>query len=95
MFVILLTYTAPLERIDSLLEEHALFLRRKYDEGLFIASGRRVPRTGGVILALAADKDTLHRHLTEDPFHREGVARYEIIEFSPTMAASGFEALCQ
>lgn len=93
MFIVSLTYTAPLKRIDELLEEHVSFLQTKYADGIFIASGRKVPRTGGVILCRATDRATLQKHIAEDPFFREGVATYEIIEFSPSMTALGFEAL--
>ncbi|UZP67483.1 YciI family protein [Desulfovibrio mangrovi] len=93
MYIVSLTYTAPLESIDRLLEEHVQFLHEKYDAGVFIASGRKVPRTGGIILARGCDMKTLQQHLAEDPFHREQVATYEITEFAPTMTAAGFETL--
>ena len=44
--VILVTYTAPLSRIDELLAEHRAWLARQYQAGTFIAAGRQVPRTG-------------------------------------------------
>jgi uncharacterized protein YciI len=47
MYIVSLNYTVPLEKIDSLLEEHVQFLHAKYEAGIFIASGRKVPRTGG------------------------------------------------
>jgi uncharacterized protein YciI len=93
MYIVSLNYTVPLEKIDSLLEEHVQFLHAKYEAGIFIASGRKVPRTGGVIMARGCDLETLRAHLAEDPFHREQAATYEITEFSPTMTAAGFEAL--
>jgi uncharacterized protein YciI len=86
MFIVSLTYRVPLERIDAAIEEHVAFLARHYEAGHFLASGRKVPRTGGVILADGLDRDALDRVLAEDPFHREGLADYEVIEFSPTMA---------
>ncbi len=84
MFVVLLKYTAPLTRIDALLDEHLAYLDRQYAAGKLIASGRRVPRTGGVILANAASEAELAATLAEDPFAREGVASYEIVEFTPS-----------
>jgi len=93
MFIVSLNYTAPLDRIDSLLDEHVVFLKAKYAEGILIASGRKIPRTGGVLLARACDQKTLEKHLAEDPFHREGVATYDITEFTPSMTAPGFEAM--
>ena len=53
MFIISLTYTQSLEAIDQHLEAHVAFLKEQYAKGLFIASGRKVPRSGGVILAVS------------------------------------------
>ena len=86
MFIVSHTYRVPLERIDAAHEEHVAFLERHYEAGHFLASGRKVPRTGGVILADGLDRDALERVLAEDPFHREGFADYEVTEFNPTMA---------
>ena len=73
--------------VDGLLEEHVRFLNTYYDQGVFVLSGRQVPRTGGLILAKAASRDALMDILALDPFYREDAARYEVIEFAPTKAA--------
>ncbi|WP_018348886.1 YciI family protein [Longispora albida] len=83
MFVITLTYVAPLDRVDELLAEHVAWLEGQYASGLFLASGRRVPRTGGVILA-AGDEPRVRAALAADPFAVAGVAEYEVVEFLPT-----------
>jgi hypothetical protein len=49
MFMILLTYVKPLDEVDRLLDDHNAYLERNYERGRFVASGRRVPRTRGVI----------------------------------------------
>ncbi|MFF7247280.1 YciI family protein [Embleya sp. NPDC008237] len=93
MFVITLTYVAPLEDIDALLPGHLEWLDRHYATGTLLTSGRRVPRTGGVILARATDRAALDAVLAEDPFRREGVATYDVVEFVPTRTAPGLEGL--
>lgn len=93
MYVVIITYTQSLEQIDRFLEEHVAFLDRHYAAGLFLASGRRAPRTGGIILAAACQHKTLQAALDQDPFKREGLARYEIIEFEPGKVQRGLEAL--
>jgi uncharacterized protein YciI len=85
MFVVTLTYTAPLEEIDKLVPAHAAWLDRHYEAGVFVLSGRRVPRTGGVILARGVDRDELERILASDPF--DPVRTYEITEFAASKAA--------
>lgn len=87
MFVVLVTYKQPLDVVDAHLAAHVEFLKRQYGEGCFIASGRRVPRTGGVILARATSREALQDVLRQDPFLVNGVADYEVIEFTPTMTA--------
>lgn len=85
MFVITLTYEKPLEEVDRWLEEHRAFLRANYATGCFLASGPCNPRTGGVILAHGCRRDELDVLLDADPFKREGVARYTVLEFDPVM----------
>ncbi|MFT2014457.1 YciI family protein [Streptomyces sp. 796.1] len=84
MFVLELTYTAPLERVDALLEDHVDWLTTHYDAGTFIASGRKEPRDGGVIIAVGADRAGIEEVVAADPFTVEGVATYRITEFVAT-----------
>ncbi len=95
MFVVSLTYIADLTEVDRHLDAHVDYLKRHYADGTFLASGRKNPRTGGVILARAASGEALEAILAEDPFHIAGVARYEVTEFTPTMSASGLEGLLE
>ncbi len=83
MFVILVNYVKPLSEIDANLEAHRRFLDEGYEKGYFLASGPRVPRTGGIILAQAKDTGEIKAWMNKDPFSKAGVAEYEIIEFMP------------
>lgn len=93
MFIVLITYERSLEEIDKHLEAHRTYLKEQYDKGNFIASGRRVPRVGGVILSKMISKDELNQVLKKDPYYIAQVADYEIIEFIPNMTATGFDNL--
>ena len=84
MFIVNLTYTVELERVDQLLNEHVVFLNQQYELGNFIASGRKVPRTGGIILSAVKDKVELERIIARDPFKKHELAHYELIEFIPS-----------
>lgn len=81
MFVVLLKYTKPLPEIDALMREHVRFLEECYRAGVFLASGRQVPRTGGVIIAQVGNREALEAIMAQDPFVREDVVEIEIIEF--------------
>jgi uncharacterized protein YciI len=93
MYVVTLTYLKPLDDIDALMDDHVAWLKRHYASGLFLASGRQVPRTGGVILARSGDRAALDTALSTDPFVRHGAARVDVVEFAPSMAARGLEVL--
>ncbi len=79
MFIISVNYTSPLDQIDLFLEEHIDFLKKNYEKKLFVASGRKVPRTGGVILARAENREELDAIIEKDPFFIHGVAEYEVV----------------
>lgn len=95
MFIANLTYIKPLTEVEKYLEEHVAFLEKYYELGKFITSGRKHPRTGGIILFNAKDEMEMKRIISEDPFHINQIASYEIIEFTPTKYASGFEGFVE
>ena len=80
MFIINLTYIEPLEVVEKHLQEHINFLNHYYAEGLFIASGRKSPRTGGIILMQAENKEVVQEIIRQDPFYKNKIAQYDIIE---------------
>ena len=86
MFIVLLTYKKPLAAVDKYLRLHVEYLKEQYKLGNFIVSGRKVPRTGGVILSQITDRNTLDKVIAKDPFKLSDIADYEIIEFIPSMS---------
>jgi uncharacterized protein YciI len=88
-----MNYVKPLDVIDELLPAHRIFLEANYRSGLFMLSGPREPRTGGVILARAGNREELAKVLDQDPFVRQGAATYEIIEFKGTRAGKALAIL--
>jgi uncharacterized protein YciI len=84
MFIISLTYKTSLENVERFIPEHNDFLEKYYRSGNFIASGRKEPRTGGIILADAHSKNEVEEIIKEDPFYIHQVADYDITEFFPT-----------
>ncbi|MCR4264992.1 YciI family protein [Nitratireductor sp. ZSWI3] len=94
MFIVSLNYMAPIEDVEMHVPAHMAWLEKHYEAGLFLASGRKVPRTGGIILA-KGDRAALEACLREDPFAVHGIARYEITECAVSKAVPGLEALKQ
>ena len=93
MYLVLVNYVQPLSVIDNLLPAHREFLEANYRSGLFLVSGPREPRTGGIILARAGSREELAQVLDQDPFTLAGAARYEIIEFKATRAGKALAIL--
>ncbi|WP_159866897.1 MULTISPECIES: YciI family protein [unclassified Raoultella] len=91
--VVVLTYVEPLDEVDVPLPAHVEWLKKGYADGLFLASGRKIPRSGGVTLAWGDDMETLHATLSKDPFQQSGVARADIIPFEATMTAPSLQNL--
>ncbi|MET3600286.1 YciI family protein [Martelella mangrovi] len=89
MILISLTYVAPMEAVEKHFDGHIEWLNRHYASGDFIASGRKVPRTGGVIIARGS-LEAVRTICETDPFVSEGVATYELteVDFSRTIASA-------
>ncbi|WP_394939662.1 YciI family protein [Psychromicrobium sp. YIM B11713] len=89
MFIVSLSYLVELEQVDRFIPAHLEWLEQNYTDGVFLASGRKVPRTGGVILASGLNRAELDARLAEDPFSVQGIAEYAVIEFEPNKVREG------
>ena len=85
MFIAILTYKKPLEEVDRHLQAHRDYLAEHYAAGDFIASGPQTPRIGGVIMITADNRAAVDSIIAQDPFKINGIADYQIVEFTPTM----------
>ncbi len=93
MFIVSVSYKRPVEEVDVHHQAHVDFLKQEYGKGSFIVSGKKIPRTGGIIMSNLRTRDELEAVLAKDPFKIADVAEYDITEFNPTMAAEGYEIL--
>ena len=84
MFIINLTYKTELGKVDQYINKHIEFLNEQYELGNFLASGRKVPRTGGIILSKVGNKSELKKIIEKDPFKIKNLADYELTEFIPS-----------
>lgn len=85
MFIAILTYKKPLCEVDRFLAAHREYLAKHYAVGDFIASAPQTPRVGGVIMIKAESRIAVDAIIAEDPFNINGIADYQIVEFTPTM----------
>jgi uncharacterized protein YciI len=84
VFVVILDYIVPIEKIDQARPNHLKFLDYYYDKGLLLCSGRQNPVKGGVIIAKCESKKELENIMNLDPFMIQKLAIYKIYEFTPT-----------
>lgn len=60
---------------------HMKFLKECYKSNLFLTSGRKVPRTGGIIIATGKSKAAIEEVMREDPFVKNKLAHFVVTEF--------------
>jgi len=91
MFVIELSYKADLAEIDAHMAAHVRFLKKYYASGNFLVSGRKIPRDGGIILAVGTNRQEIEAIIQEDPFYAHGLADFRIIEFRASQRADDIQ----
>jgi uncharacterized protein YciI len=91
MFVIELVYKADLAEIDARMAAHVRFLKKYYASGHFLVSGRKIPRDGGIILAVGRSRQEIEAIVQEDPFHVHGLAEFRVIEFRASQRADDIQ----
>ena len=91
MFVIELIYKAPLAEIDASMAAHVRFLEKHYASGHFLVSGRKVPRDGGIIVAVGGSREEIEAIAAADPFCKKGLADARVIEFRASQRAKDID----
>ena len=91
MFVIELSYKVDLSEIDAHMAAHVRFLKKYYASGNFLVSGRKIPRDGGIILAVGSSRQDIEAIAREDPFYEHGLADFRIIEFRASQRAKDIQ----
>ena len=92
MFIIELTYKVDVAEIDRHMAAHMAFVRKYYKSGHFVASGRKIPRDGGIILTRGGSRAEVEAIAAEDPFCVHGLAEARIVEFRVSQQADDLQA---
>lgn len=95
MFIISLSYKKDISEVEKYIEAHIQFLDKYYSEEKFIFSGRKNPRTGGIILVRNVNRDSLQEIIKQDPFYQNEIADYEITEVIPTKYDEDFKVFIE
>ncbi|MGH7630487.1 MAG: YciI family protein [Gemmatimonadales bacterium] len=92
--VAILRYRRPMEDVLTLVELHRVYLRKLKEEGILIASGPFVPRTGAARLLRVPDESAqaaLDRIRDDDPFTREGMVQNEVWPWAPAIGKADLD----
>ena len=92
MFVVELTYKAALTDIDAAMAAHVRFLKKHYAAGHFLISGRKIPRDGGIIIAVGESRQRIEAIMREDPFCQRNLADFRVIEFRASQRADDIQS---
>jgi len=91
MFLIDLHYTAELAQIDAHMKAHVAFLNQHYANGNFLVSGRKIPRDGGIIIAVGESRAQVEAIVAADPFVARGLAEARVVEFRASQRAKDIQ----
>lgn len=86
MFIVLLKFSDNKSRAEQFMEGHKEWLRRGFDDGVFLLAGSLKPNLGGGVLAHNTSLPELQSRVDADPFVAENVVKAEILELAPSRA---------
>ena len=86
MFVVLLRFARHKDQAGRLMEDHKKWIKRGFDDEVFLLVGSLQPNLGGAILAHNTSLDDLKSRTNDDPFVAQGVVSPEILEIAPSNA---------
>jgi len=82
MFIITLRF-ADKAKAPPLMDGHNAWIRRGFDDGVFLLVGGLAPSAGGAIIAHGVSREAVEARVQDDPFVAEGVVTAEILEIAP------------
>lgn len=82
MFVITLRF-ADKTKAPQFMDGHNAWIKRGFDDGVFLLAGSLRPSAGGAILAHHASAEEIAARVQEDPFVAEGIVSAEILTITP------------
>jgi len=86
MLVVLLKFSGNKGQASQFMEGHKDWIKRGFDDGVFLLAGSLQPNLGGGIVAHNTSLSELRRRVNDDPFVAEDVVSAEILEITPSRA---------
>lgn len=86
MYLVLLRFSDNKASASELMAGHNQWLKRGFDDGVFLLAGSLQPGLGGAIIAGNSRLPELQARVNEDPFVAQAVVSAEILEIDPKKA---------
>ena len=86
MFTVLLIFSSNKDKAGQFMDGHKEWIKRGFDDGVFLLVGSLQPDLGGAILAHNTSLSDLQSRVNADPFVAENVVSAEILEIAPSRA---------
>jgi uncharacterized protein YciI len=84
MFVVLLRFSDDRSRARQFMDGHKEWIKRGFDDGVFLLTGTLQPNAGGGIVAHNTTLSDLRNRVNDDPFVAQEIVRAEILELAPS-----------
>lgn len=86
MFIVLLKFSRNKDQAGRHMDGHKAWIKRGFDDGIFLLTGSLQPNAGGAIVAHNISLSELNSRVREDPFVAEDVVSAEILDLAPSKA---------
>ena len=86
MFIVLLKFSDNKGKASQFMEGHNEWIKRGFDDGVFLLVGSLQPNLGGGVVAHNTSLSDLQSRVNTDPFVAEKVVKAEILEITPSKA---------
>ncbi|MHB8473871.1 MAG: YciI family protein [Gammaproteobacteria bacterium] len=86
MFIVFLKFSDNKAQASQFMEGHKEWIKRGFDDGVFLLVGSLQPNLGGGIVAHNTSLSELQSRVSADPFVAENVVSAEILEITPSKA---------
>jgi len=86
MFIVLLKFSDNKIKAGQFMDGHNEWIKRGFDDGVFLMVGSLQPNLGGGIMAHNTSLSELQGRVSDDPFVAENVVSAEILKISPAKA---------
>ena len=93
MYLLVVSYVRPAEEVIPHIETHSSWVKKYFQEGIFLMAAQKKSKLGGAILLKSIEKSLLTKIIAEDSYVTADVAEYQIIDLDCKATAPGLELL--